>query len=331
MNKGLLTENIKKPLPGTNPKVDALGDLLHKPGYMNNSWFIVSNFQDKGHTLNFLFHFITMNMPVIGDRFIVSLSVTDETAGTFWGGHKVYKPSEVEMREDCLSITTPCGYMKGTMDDLRFYCKFDNIELNGQAVATGYPIYSKRTGAFQLLGTYVHQYSFPHLETTGTLTKDGESYTLSGYSWFDRQWQGKFGCKGAPRWTWVAVYLDNGEVLSIFDCDKAGFEQRWVTIQHPDGSHEFAEIEPLEIGASRYWKSEKSGECYPTKLTVRIPRYDSEIVIDAHPLEQELATKMLGMEVHQYEAACRVTGIHKGQQVTGHACLEMLGNWPENK
>jgi predicted secreted hydrolase len=63
-------------------------------------------------------------------------------------------------------------------------------------------------------------YSVAQLRTTGTIVYQGESYAVSGPSWFDHQWgAGAAEPREAPQettgWVWFAFNLDNGTAITL--------------------------------------------------------------------------------------------------------------------
>ncbi|OZG67544.1 lipocalin family protein [Bifidobacterium eulemuris] len=328
VNENLLTANLRTPMTGSNPMVDVEEDLANKPEYGLNSWFIIGHFTDRGHTISYLFHFMIMKVPVLGTKYVSVVSVTDHTTGYYYGEDKMYSAKDVTLDENGFGITMPNGYMRGTWDRMEFGFSMPDATVEGVGVCYGLPIYSKRTGAFQLLDMYVHQYSIPHMSTTGTMTLKDERYSIRADSWFDRQWQDQ-NMKNVLRWSWIAVYLDNGDVLSVFDCDVPSHQQHWVTILRADGTLDYAEIEPFENGMNAYWLSERTDQYYPTRITVRIPSEDAVLTFAPDPKEQEIASVM--KQLHKYEASCDVTGTYHGKEIGGHACIELIGSWKHFK
>lgn len=318
-----LTENLKIAQQGARPEVDVAADLLPK-WYDSNSWFMIGHFEADGHTLDYAFHLLANAIPGIGIQYASIISVTDETTGYFYAQDEIYPASEVEVAEGRLGISMPNGYLGGDWDKMRIRREAPGLVIDTETTAVGYPIYSKGTGRFRMLGIDVHHYSVPYLRTTGTLTVEGRRYDVTGqgYTWFDRGWQ-NHNPEATIKLSWLGIYLDNGEVVSLYDTDVPGQEESWATVLHPDGSQAVTQIKPLD--ASRFWHSERSGQYYPAHWEARIPEYDAVLDITPVPREQEVvaAVPML----HRYEAASVVTGVWGGQKVKGHACAHLIGRW----
>jgi predicted secreted hydrolase len=318
-----LTENLKIAQQGARPEVDVVADLLPKE-YDSNSWFMIGHFEADGHTLNYAFHLLANAIPGRGTQYASIVSVTDETTGYFYAQDEIYPASRVEVAEGGLDISMPNAYLRGDWDKMRIYREAPGLVIDTETTAVGYPIYSKGTGRFRMLGIDVHHYSVPYLRTTGTLTVEGRRYDVTGrgYTWFDRGWQ-NHNPAATIKLSWLGIHLDNGEVISLYDTDVPGQEESWATVLHPDGSQDFTRIEPLD--ASGFWHSEWSGQYYPAHWKARIPEYDAVLDITPVPREQEVvaAVPML----HRYEAASVVTGGWGGQEVKGHACAHLIGRW----
>ena len=264
-----LTENLKGAQPGARPEVDVVADLLPK-AYDSNSWLMIGHFEADGHTLDYAFHLLANKIPGLGLQYASIVSVTDETTGHFHAQDDMFPAAEVEAAGDRLEISMPNGYLGGDWDKMRIRREAPGLVIDTETTAVGYPIYSKGTGRFEILGIDVHHYSVPYLRTTGTLTVEGRRYDISGrgYTWFDRGWQ-NHNPAATIKLSWLGVYLDNGEVISLYDTDVPGQEESWATVLHPDGSQSVTQVE--SVGASGFWQSERSGQYYPGHWEARIP------------------------------------------------------------
>jgi len=61
-----------------------------------------------------------------------------------------------------------------------------------------------------------HYYSIPRLETTGSLSVNGNARSLRGESWFDHEWSsGQLG-KGQVGWDWLCLQWDDGAELMLY-------------------------------------------------------------------------------------------------------------------
>jgi hypothetical protein len=74
-NKEPLINNLKRNHNGVGTFLDYEKDLLWKKEYNVNSWFII------GHTLNFLFHLMLLDVEGQQPMMQSVVSITDETTG----------------------------------------------------------------------------------------------------------------------------------------------------------------------------------------------------------------------------------------------------------
>lgn len=321
-----LTENLKIAQPGARPEVDVVADLLPRESN-SNSWFMTGHFEADGHTLDYVFQLLAITLPGIVDQYVSIVSVTDGTTGYYYAQDEIYPTSEVEVAEGRLGITMPNAYLGGDWDKMQIRREAPGIVIDIEASAVGYPIYSKGTGRFPLFGTTLHHYSVPYMQTIGALTVEGRRYDVTGrgYTWLDRGWQNLDPGEALNiKSSWMGIYLDNGQTISLYDTDVPGHEQSWAMVLHPDGSQAFTLTEPLD--ASGFWHSERSGQYYPTHWETRIPEYDA--VLDITPVTREQEVVCTEPILHRYQGASVVTGVWGGQEVKGHACTYLLGGWP---
>lgn len=62
------------------------------------------------------------------------------------------------------------------------------------------------------------------------------------------------------------------------------------------------------------WKSPVMGQNYPTRFKIQIPSLDASFEVTCTPREQEIVSKLSG--VNKYEGAADVTGTCRGEPVT---------------
>lgn len=344
-----LCENVKT-MTGVSPVVDVRRDLVYKTDYMLNSFFAVGHFESRGHTLNYLFHIMTMGVP--GSEFATSIfSVTDETTGKYCDDTQIYTINGDNISADRFFLKAPHGQMSGDIDRMVFSADIGRAKLDVTVCPESYPIFNGGTGKFHMVNLDIFQYSMPHCKTTGTLTLDGEDYELEGMTWFDRQWQipmpklpgfgkkvmgwamDKFLDGGRkmrfPAWGWMDINLDKGMVISTwFPVEKFG-EDCWATVMYPDGRQHKVKLNPVIGQAEDWWKSPVSDYAYPTKYHVQCPELDFDLTVVCAPKEQELNFEGFPTLSH-YEGASQVTGTYGGKAVTGYCYVETIGVWNEH-
>jgi len=126
------------------------------------------------------------------------------------------------------------------------------------------------------------------------------------------------------KWTWMGICLDNGIRITLSDIFEGDQEHAFATMLHPDGRHEIVDVEPLAKGSTSIWKSATTGRRYPTKWVVSIPMLKARLCIEPFVREQEVVSPI---GEHKYEGASSVVGQMEDKPVTGHAIVELVGDW----
>lgn len=168
-------------------------------------------------------------------------------------------------------------------------------------------------------GGYTYYYSRPKMVTKGTLTIAGQTFQVSGNSWFDRQY-GELYQAILQGWQWFAIELDDNRQIMLFDfkgndssAEKSGSitdaQGQTVTL----AAHEF---EVMVLGE---WTSPNTGCSYPSgwELEIRGEKFTVQPLLK----DQELhAQHDFWVGPVYWEGACGVTGA-----VTGKAYVELNG------
>lgn len=329
INPNPMTDNDKVPRIGVAPLIELDNSLLPKTAYTVDSFFVIGRIEEAGHKINYLFHIMAMvpPIPLPGDHKIwqVCYSVFDETDGTYIAGDHIWKNKEVVAPTDRFMLRFENAEMSGTWDKMKIYLKTADFEIDTEACAKHYPLYTRGSAVFDMFGMMIHQFSVPYMKTTGTLTLKGKTYPLNGenaVSWFDRQWQ-KQNFKITTEWTWFACYLDNGDVLSIMSADGDTEVPQFMTVLKTDGTllHS-TNFENAHNYETRRWTSEKTKKSYGTRWDIVLKDFDAKLHIEPVIEHQEIPSAM--DKLSKYEGAASVTGTYEGQNVTGRATIEII-------
>jgi predicted secreted hydrolase len=316
---------------GVGPLIDPLADLAFKEEFETNSWFAIGHFEENGEALNFLYHIMSIPAADGGRVIQACISITNETTGWYRAEDIVIPLDQAIISRTEFDIQMPNGRMRGNLDDFHITAAFADgtagLEIRAQAASP--VIMNGGTGIFPLVGMTIHQYSVPRLVSCGTITMDGKTRAVEGVTWFDRQWQNQdagTGPDGAFQWSWMDINLDNGDAISLWSgaATSGGEERAWATILHADGSQTVAAAEP-GLGARDLWRSDKSGACYPTRWTVRIPAMEAELEVTPAPREQEFISQVPAL--NKYEGASSMTGLWRGKPAKGFGYVELVGRW----
>jgi hypothetical protein len=307
-----------------NPATDLAAGHTPDPAPMfNESSYFTSWVKADGHDYGVLVH--TILFPNI-DKRLQTITVTDVTAG--W--HKVY---DTEVAKDAytwstsgLNIQTPDLSWTGNERKMSVKATMPWGSLDFVLEAQGPDMKFAGTGYYPMFGYPSHEFALPSMQTTGTLSIDGTSHTVSGESWLDRQWFSVDLNDPVVHWSWTNLRLPNGDKVAVWDAIYAGGENCWATVLHPDGSYDLAAVTPLAGGADKVWVSPVSGQAYPTRWRVNIPALNTKLVINVTGTDdQEIVNALIGP---RYEGTASFSGTYQGKQVTGETYVEMVGRWP---
>ena len=171
-------------------------------------------------------------------------------------------------------------------------------------------------------GNASYYYSIPRLDTTGTLTLDGDSITVSGLSWLDREWGSSALSRDQAGWDWFALQLSDGTDIMFYTLRRQdGTADRhssgtWVG---PSGRAEHLRKSDVRIEATGYWHSERGGT-YPSGWRIEIPSRELSLQVLPVLEDQELVTN-----VRYWEGAVDVEGMSGATEVTGRGYVELTG------
>lgn len=170
-------------------------------------------------------------------------------------------------------------------------------------------------------GNASRYYSVTRLQTTGTVTVDGERLAVSGTSWLDREWGSSQLPAEVAGWDWFALHLDDGRDVMVYrlrtDDGQASPFSAGVVVA-ADGT--VTRLTADEFGArpQRSW-TDPSGVAWPVAWRVEIPTAGLELAVEALFDEQRWYGR-----VAYWEGAVRVRDVASGEPA-GRGYLELSG------
>jgi hypothetical protein len=299
-------------------------DLVAKEGVAQDSWFVISHLTSGSNRLDLLVHYIRLTPPQ-GPLIQAMVSVLDPVSGKSLSEEKDYKSSETTFSTTSLDVQTPSGGVSGHASAMHVTGRFQRINVDLTLANQGPLLANLGTGMLPFYGDINYEYALPSMKTAGSVVIDGKRYQVDGVSWFDRQWG-----QMAPsfwahmQWTWMGISLDNGDRISLWDIIDGDREHAFATMLHPDGRHEVVDVEPVAQGATSIWTSAATGRRYPTHWVVSIPTLKARLRVEPLVREQEFVSPI---GIHKYEGASKVAGEIQGKPATGHAVVELVGDW----
>jgi predicted secreted hydrolase len=172
-----------------------------------------------------------------------------------------------------------------------------------------------------------HYYSLTRLETSGTLTINGRTAPVEGWSWMDHEFGSSQLREDQEGWDWFGLQLDNRVELMFYlmrhrggrpDLHSSG------TLTLPDGTFLHLTLSQAEIRATGSWKSPRSEATYPMGWEIQIPDHALALTVSPSFPDQELDTRG-STQVIYWEGSVLVRGSYQGTSVAGQGYVELTG------
>lgn len=172
-------------------------------------------------------------------------------------------------------------------------------------------------------GNASYYYSQPRLASRGAITVDGQTYSVQGLSWLDREFSTSQLSEQDIGWDWFALQLDDGSELMLFylrqkDGGISPFSAG--SLVRPDGSVIDLKKEDFLLTSSNTWRSPHTGAVYPSAWVIQIPSQQIELNVQPYLSDQELRVSYV-----YWEGAVTVRGQVGSLPVTGSGYVELTG------
>jgi predicted secreted hydrolase len=172
-------------------------------------------------------------------------------------------------------------------------------------------------------GNASYYYSQTHLQTGGTITLNGQVFTVSGLSWMDHEFSTSALGPDQVGWDWFSVQLADGSELMLYNIrQKDGSASAFSngTVIRPDGTTRQLKAGDFQIQVIGSWKSPHSAGTYPAAWTVTIPSEDLTLQIKPLIPDQEL-----NLSIIYWEGAVQIIGQKNGAMISGKGYVELTG------
>ncbi|WP_405124160.1 lipocalin-like domain-containing protein [Pseudomonas sp. M20] len=163
-------------------------------------------------------------------------------------------------------------------------------------------------------GQASYYYSQPFFQASGTLQIDGQSYTVSGPAWLDREWSSQPLTANQTGWDWFSLHLDSGEHVMLYRMrQKDGAPYLTGTWIAADGQTQTLRSSQIQLTPQK--TSKVAGRAMPVKWSIKIPDKHLDISLDAlNP------NAWMNLRIPYWEGPVHISGSHSGQ-----GYLEMTG------
>lgn len=166
-----------------------------------------------------------------------------------------------------------------------------------------------------------YYYSEPHLQVTGTISREGKPVTVNGNAWLDHEWFNSYLDLNTTGWDWTGINLEGGAALMAFQIRDKDGSKTWAhaTLRDPSGRVTYFRPEQVHFQPLRTWRSPRTNAVYPIAIKIRTGTIEWQLT----PLQddQELDSRQSTGTVY-WEGAVTVT--RDGKPV-GRGYLELTG------
>jgi predicted secreted hydrolase len=184
--------------------------------------------------------------------------------------------------------------------------------------------YSRKGSAPERASCY---YSFTRLRTKGTLSKAGETESVEGLSWMDREFSSATLEPGLIGWDWFSLQLSDNTEMMIYLLRKNDGELSPAssgTFVDATGQARPLSKDDFNVEVLQTWKSPISQAVYPAKWQVQIFPLSIDLMIIPNLADQEMRT-LKSTGVTYWEGSISLTGTKKGRPLAGQGYAELTG------
>lgn len=144
------------------------------------------------------------------------------------------------------------------------------------------------------LGQASHYYSQPHIQIEGELKIDGETLSVSGPGWLDREWSSQPLAPNQPGWDWFSLHFDDGSALMVYqlrnDNGDPWLSGTWIDADGQSRSLEREAIELIPESFTTLTLNNGQQKNLPLAWTLRLPQRSQSWRISAPRPNSWLAT-----------------------------------------
>ena len=181
-------------------------------------------------------------------------------------------------------------------------------------------------------GNASHYYSMTRMPTSGTLTIDGERFSVTGESWMDHEFGTSFLEPEQRGWDWLSIQLSDNRELMLYQLRRADGSRdprSSGTLIDANGKTTHLTNSDFTLTPGKAAFTSKNGAVYPTEWSIAIPSQQLELRVTTPLQDQELS--LVGSTgVAYWEGMIDVTGRQANrpagqQEIRGAGYLEMTG------
>ena len=172
-------------------------------------------------------------------------------------------------------------------------------------------------------GNASHYYSLVQVESTGTITTNGQPAAVTGVSWMDHEFGTSALSANAVGWDWFSVQLANGAALMFAQVrtTSGGVVPDFTgTYLAADGTAQTIAAEDFAVTVLAEWTSPRTDITYPAGWQVELPRFDLSLTVKPLVADQEMEVSFV-----YWEGAVAIDGTLANAPITGVGYVELTG------
>lgn len=170
-------------------------------------------------------------------------------------------------------------------------------------------------------GNASYYYSFTRMNTTGEIKISGETHSVGGYSWMDREWSTSALKENQVGWDWFSLQLDDTTEIMYFQIRNSRGEADFSkgTYVFADGESEFIVGDEITLSPTSEWQN-AAGSSYPSAWLLSFPSKDIKLRLKPLIADQEFRGS-----VRYWEGAIKISGTKSGKPISGYGYAELTG------
>lgn len=171
-------------------------------------------------------------------------------------------------------------------------------------------------------GAASQYYSFTRLGTAGTVTVNGETVSVTGESWMDKEFGSNQLGDHQVGWDWFSLQLSDGREVMLYHLrDQAGrIDHARGTLIAVDGATRYLTQDEFDVTVTKTWSSAETDATYPAGWVLHVN--GERLTLDPEMADQENRGSLAGA-LFYWEGAVRVTDA-AGKQI-GQGYVELTG------
>lgn len=318
-------------------------DYFNHPDFQTEWWYYTGNLQSPdGHRFGFELTFFRQAITRdsshrtawdVEDLYLAHLALSDLTAGNFYHVERTNRSGPGIAGVDQAAQRIWNGnwqiHWKGSDQVLRAVSqKFDlQFTLHPEKP----PVINGENGVSQKAegpGRASHYISLTRLVTTGTITVNAKSFSVSGLAWMDHEFFTHQLTPEQAGWDWMSLQLDDHSELMLFRIRrKDGSIDRFSAGTYVDTQGHTLHLRESDFVLQPLgdaWKSPTSGASYPLHWKISVPKLGIELEARTPLPSQELAGDSRIAPTY-WEGAIVLTENRYGAAIAGSGYLEMTG------